>query len=165
MINKSIYHIQSEHLQLMRVIEENEGEITPELNEQLELTKEQFEDKAVSYGYLMKHINDESVIIKNEIDRLNKILASKDKLETELKERLTDAMINFGIDKVSKNNLTLSFRKSEILVIDPETEIPTEYIKTSVTTSSDKVKMKSDVKAGKVIPGVSILEKKNLQIK
>jgi len=165
MLNKSIYHIQSDHLQLMRVIEENEGEITPELDQQLSLTKEEFEDKAVSYGYLMKHINDESVIIKNEIDRLNKILASKDKLETELKQRLTDAMINFGINKVAKNNLTLSFRKSEVLSIEPETDIPTEYIKTSVSTSTDKAKMKSDVKSGKLIPGVSIIEKQNLQIK
>lgn len=164
-MEKSIYHIQNDHLQLMRVIEENEGEITPEIDEQLSLTKDEFEQKAVSYGYLMKHINNESINIKNEIDRLNKILYAKDKLETELKKRVTDAMLNFGINKISLNNLTLSFRKSEVLFVEPETQIPSEYIKTKTTELTDNAKMKADVKAGKVIPGVSILEKQNLQIK
>lgn len=164
-MEKSIYHIQNDHLQLMRVIEENEGEITPEIDDQLSLTKDEFEQKAVSYGYLMKHINDESVNIRNEIDRLNKILSAKDKLETELKKRVTDAMLNFGINKISLNNLTVSFRKSEVLVVEPETQIPSEYIKTKTTEYTDNAKMKADVKAGKVIPGVSILEKQNLQIK
>jgi len=164
-MEKSIYHIQNDHLQLMRVIEENEGEITPEIDEKLSLTKDEFEQKAISYGYLMKHLNDESVNIKNEVDRLNKILSAKVKLETELKNRITDAMINFGINKISQNNLTLSFRKSEVLVIAPDTEIPYEYIKTKTVETTDNALMKSDVKAGKVIPGVTILEKQNLQIK
>jgi len=165
MENKSIYHIQNDHLQLMHLIETNEGEITPEIDSQLSLTKEQFEDKATSYGFLMKSLNDDVTIIKQEIDRLSKIVSAKNKLEDELKHRLVFAMETFGIDKVSKNNLTLSFRKSNQTIVSPEAEIPKKYITTEISETVNKTLLKSDIQHGIVIPGVEVKEINNLQIK
>ena len=45
----SIYNIQQELLDIFNQIEENEGEITPELEEQLRISKDEFEDKIRSY--------------------------------------------------------------------------------------------------------------------
>jgi len=165
MENKSIYHIQSEHLQLMQEIENNEGEITPEIDQRLGLTQEQFEDKAVSYGYLMKHINDESVIIQNEIERLQGILKAKNALEAQLKTRITEAMISMNIEKVTKNNLTLSLRKSEQLIIQDDAVVPSKYLSKKLVLTPDKTALKTDIKAGKKIKGISVITKQNLQIK
>lgn len=165
MENKSIYHIQSDHLELMREIENNDGEITPEINERLGLTKEHFEEKAVSYGYLMKSINDEVTILKSEIDRLTGILKAKESLEAQLKSRVVEAMVSMNIEKVSKNNLTLSLRKSDQLLISEDAMIPDKYLSKKLTITPDKTALKTDIKAGKKIKGVSIITKQNLQIK
>jgi len=165
MENKSIYNIQQAHLRLMQVIEDNEGEITPEVDSQLVLTGEEFEDKAVSYGYLMKHVNDQSLLIKNEIERLQAILKAKNNLEARLKQTLTDAMILMNIDKISKNNLTLSLSKSEQIVIDEDATIPNEYLTKKVVITPNKILMKAALSSGKSIKGVSIVIKKNLQTK
>jgi len=152
-------------LQLMHLIETNEGEITPEIDSQLSLTKEEFEDKATSYGFLMKSLNDDVTIIKQEIDRLAKIVSTKNKLEDELKQRLVFAMETFGIDKVSKNNLTLSFRKSKQTIVSPEAEIPKKYITTKISETVNKTLLKSDIEQGVKVPGVEVKEINNLQIK
>lgn len=165
MENKSIYHIQSEHLQLMQEIENNEGEITPEIDQRLGLTKEQFEEKAVSYGYLMKSINDDAVILKSEIERLTGILKAKESLESQLKSRVVDAMITMGLEKVSHNNLTLSLRKSEQLLIQDDAIVPAKYLSKKLTITPDKTALKTDIKAGKKIKGISVITKQNLQIK
>lgn len=165
MDNKSIYHIQSEHLQLMQQIEDNEGELTPELSAQLDLTKDEFETKAVSYGYLMKSINNDNVTIKCEIDRLSALLKSKERLEDELKFRLTEAMIRLGYEKVSKNNLTLSLRKSEVVSIDADAVISKEFQSTKISVTPDKTALKAAIKDGRTIEGVRIIENQNLQIK
>lgn len=163
--NKSIYHIQADHWQLMQEIEENDGEITPEIDQRLGLTKDQFEEKAVSYGYLMKHINDEAVILRNEIDRLQGILKAKNTLEAQLKERVTQAMQSMNIDKVSKDNLTLSFRKSDQLIVSEDAQLPSKYLTKKLSITPDKALLKADVKAGKKIKGVQLITKQNLQIK
>lgn len=161
----NIYQINQEHLDLMLLIENNEGEITPEISKKLELNQEDFENKATSYGYLMKSINDDKVIIKQEIERLNKILASKDKLEADLKERLVFAMQNFNVTKIDKNNLKLSFLKSVQTQILPDAKIHEKYLKYKTTESIDKTLLKKDIESGVVVPGVELVEINNLQIK
>lgn len=161
----NIYQINQEHLELMRLIEENEGEITPEINDALKLNEEDFENKAVSYGYLMKSINDDALIIKNEIDRLGKKLSAKLKLEADLKERLVFAMQSFNVAKIDHNNLVLSFRKSKQTQISEDAIIPEKYIKIKTTESVDKTLLKKDIESGIEIQGVQIVEINNLQIK
>lgn len=161
----NIYQINQEHLELMRLIEENEGEITPEINDALKLNEEDFENKAVSYGYLMKSINDDALIIKNEIERLGKKLSAKLKLEADLKERLVFAMQSFNVSKIDRNNLVLSFRKSKQTQISEDAIIPEKYIKIKTTESVDKTLLKKDIESGIEIQGVKIVEINNLQIK
>lgn len=165
MENKSIYNIQQSHLQLMQEIEQHDGEITPEIDSQLTITGDEFEDKAVSYGYLMKHVSDQSTMIKHEIERLKGILKAKDNLEARLKQTLTDAMILMGVDKVTKNNLTLSLRKSEVLVIEDDATIPCAYLNQKIVMTPDKNLLKGAINEGLSFEGVSIVTKQNLQIK
>ncbi len=43
----NLYNIQNEYLELMRFLEENEGELTPELEEAMQFNKESFQDIAM----------------------------------------------------------------------------------------------------------------------
>lgn len=163
---KSIYNIHGDYLRLMDDIEANEGEITDEQDKLLSINREELEEKAVNYGYLMKQLDFDCQQITEEITRLSKISSQKERLKDNLKTRISEAMLGFNITKIQKNNLTLSFLKSEQLVIDDDATIPKRFIKTKEVETVDKKGLKEAVKIGEVkIPGIFILENQNLQIK
>jgi len=58
----------------------------------------------------------------------------------------------------------VSFRKSEVLDITEGAAIPVEYLKFK-EPDVDKVELKKALKSGVQIPGVSIIENQNIQIK
>lgn len=162
---KSIYNIQAEYIELMDRIEDLGGELTPELSAQLDITKEQLESKATSYCYLSKQIDVDTAQIDAEISRLQALKSSKVKLQEQLHNRVSEAMKRFGIDNIDRNNLKLSFRSSKQLIIAEGTKIPKQFQIVKINTVVDKAKLKAHIDSGKKIKGVSILEKKNLQIK
>lgn len=162
---KSIYHIQLDYLQLMDEIENNEGELTPELEQRLTITQNDLEDKCVNYGYLIRQFDHDIEQVKAEVSRLNKIAESKSKLQEQLKTRISDAMLGFKILKVQKNNLTLSFRRSEQLIVDQDAYVPAAFITTKEVETIDKKALKEAIKAGQEFEGIYIHENQNLQIK
>lgn len=165
-VKKSIYNIESEYLELMNEIEYNEGELTPELEERLAINKEDLERKSISYGYFIKTIDNDVVNIKAEIERLQRLQKREEKRAEALRERIKDAMLKHGVQKVSMNNLSLSFRKSKELIIEKTDHIPGTYKSYSTPTLIiDKKQLKSDVDSGIEIEGVTVKEKQNLQIK
>ncbi len=161
---KSLYQIRVEHLQLMQDIEFNEGEITPEIEQALQLTQDEFNDKALSYGLVVKHFDDETTIIEKEIDRLSKMLAQSKKKKELFKQVLSDAMQQFGVEKIETPTLKLSFRKSESVEVDPD-NLPNDYMVEKTTYTPDKNKIKAAIKEGIKVNGASLVTKQNLQIK
>jgi hypothetical protein len=59
----------------------------------------------------------------------------------------------------------LSFRKSEQVLVEDETIIPIQYFTIKETKALDKTGVKIYLKNGDNIPGVSLMEFQNLQIK
>lgn len=181
----SMYQIRGEHLGLLKIIEEAEGELTPEIEQQLALTQEEFEDKAVSYGFVVKSFEDVEEVIDKEIKRLQVLKAKAGKRAETFKARLDEAMQQFGVEKIKTPTLTLSYRSSKpvelvedfkekflenvsIMVVLKE-DAPAdmahliEYF--DVSAAPSKTRIGDALKAGALIEGAKIVEKKNLQIK
>lgn len=181
----SMYQIRSEHLGLLKLIEEAEGELTPEIEQQLALTQEEFEDKAVSYGFVVKSFEDVEEILDKEIKRLTELKKKAVKRAETFKARLDEAMRQFDIEKIQTPVLTLSYRKSKpveliesfeddflsnvSIEIKPKEGAPAdigkliEYFTVKATVS--KTRIGDALKAGTEIEGAKIAEKMNLQIK
>jgi hypothetical protein len=162
---KSIFNIEIDYLRLMDEIESNEGELTPELESRLTINKAELETKSVSYGYVIRQFDNEVDNIQKEIDRLTARKKRKEKNAEDLKERIKNAMIMYGVTKIELNNLTLSFRKSESLVVEKTENIPAKYKSFKSVEVIDNATLKADVKAGAIYDGIKIQENKNLQIK
>jgi hypothetical protein len=199
---RSMYHIREDHYSLLLLIEEAEGELTPEIEEALLLTEEDFNNKAISYAYVTKEFDDNVSIVENEIVRLTKIKQRLSKRSELFKERLSEAMLQFKVEKIETPTLTLSFRKSKpVEMADSFEDSVLKYVDVKVEVNEGKVKeakaqvpegeeldplfdslediitainakpsfskttLGNLIKEGKTIPGVSIVEKKNLQIK
>lgn len=110
---KTMYQIRGEHLGLLKLIEEAEGELTPELEQAMALTAEEFESKAISYGYVVKMHEDVEEVLDKEIKRLTELKKKAAKRADKFKDTLDKAMKEFGFEKIQTETLTLSYRKSK----------------------------------------------------
>jgi len=182
---KSMYHIRAEHLGLLKEIEEAEGELTPEIEQTLALTEEEFEDKAVSYGFVVKSYEDVEEVLDKEIKRLTTLKQKAAKRAETFKKRLDEAMRQFGVEKIQTPSLTLSYRKSNpvelaedfedkflenvTIEVKPKEDAPATIAKLieffDFKAAVSKKRIGDALKTGMKIPGASTVEKKNLQIK
>lgn len=182
---KSMYHIRAEHLGLLKEIEEAEGELTPEMEQALALTEEEFEDKAVSYGFVVKSFEDVEELLDKEIKRLTVLKQKAAKRAETFKNRLDEAMRQFGIEKIDTPILKLSYRKSNPVELTEQFEdkflehvsieiLPKEGAPANIASLIEYFDVKATVskkrigdalKTGLKISGAVTVEKKSLQIK
>lgn len=162
---KSMYQIRVDHLSIMQMIEDADGELTPEIEQALQLTQDEFNEKALSFGLVVKHFDDEAEIINKEILRLSDKLKQAQKRKELFKQRLSEAMQQFGVEKIETPTLKLSFRKSESIEIEDEALVPDDYKESKTVVTTSKTKIKEAIKEGVKVPGASLMTKQNLQIK
>lgn len=144
-------------------IDQETGEIDPEIVNQLAITRENLELKAIDYGFIIKSFDDELEIIDKEIKRLTELKNQKKNTKDRLKEVLTNAMLEFGIEKIKGDTFQLSFRESEAVEITDESIIPLDYQR--VKMEVDKTAIKKAIKNNEFVPGAELVKKQNLQIK
>lgn len=165
-MSQSLYHIRVEHLRLLEQIEEQDGEIFKHQEQAFGFTLEAFNEKAVSVGFVTKHLDNAESAIDAEIKRLQSMKKSTASKREWFESQLSGAMHQFGVEKIDTPTLKISFRKSEAVEIEDETKLP-ESVKEEVpaTWKVSKTKIKEAIKRGEEVPGASLVTRKNLQIK
>lgn len=158
----TLYQISEEQRRLNAMLEETGGELTPELEEALAITEQNFVTKAENYGKAILHYKQMVAAAKAETDRIKAIQKTCENAIARMEERLRDAMILFDRPKVEMATLKLSLRKSERVVIDDENNLPADCI--VVKTEVSKTDVKRHLKAGETI-GAHLEENQSLQIK
>ena len=158
----TLYQISEDQRALMAMLEETGGELTPELEEALAITEQNFVSKAENYGKAILHYKQLVAAAKAETDRIKAIQKTCENAIARMEERLRDAMILFDKPKVEMATLKLSLRKSERVVIDDENNLPADCI--VVKTEVSKTEVKRHLKAGETI-GAHLEENQSLQIR
>lgn len=92
----NIYQIKQELLAIFDELEENEGLLTPELEDKLSITRESFTSKIKDYVNVIKTIQNDVAAIKAEKARLSDLQKSKEKTIDRLKRIMADAIDQFG---------------------------------------------------------------------
>uniref|UniRef100_A0AAU8MHK0 Resistance protein n=1 Tax=Geladintestivirus 6 TaxID=3233138 RepID=A0AAU8MHK0_9CAUD len=122
----NIYNIQQDLLEIFDQIEANEGEITPELEEQLRISQNEFEDKIRSYACVIRQLECDLSAIKDEKYRLDAIKKSKEKTIERLKQVMVEAIQMFGDTSKTGTKFIdygtgkVSLRKSESVELDDD---------------------------------------------
>ena len=122
----NIYNIQQDLLDIFDQIEENEGEITPELEEQLRISKDEFKDKIHSYTCVIHQLEYDLAAIKDEKARLDAIKKSKEKTIERLKQVMIEAIQMFGdtsktgVKFIDYGTGKVSIRKSESIELNDD---------------------------------------------
>ena len=95
---KSIFEIDRELYSLYEEIEEAGGEITPEIEEKLELNGQEMTNKVKSITNYINKLKADLLAIKSETDRLAKLKKSKENIITGLTKLVLFAINNYGTE-------------------------------------------------------------------
>lgn len=99
----SLFQISSELESIFYEIEENGGEITPEIEEKLALTQDNFKEKVSKYVEAIKSLDSDIDSCKKEKERVMNYSKSKTSAKERLSKALITAIMNYG-DTNAKGN-------------------------------------------------------------
>lgn len=123
-MGRSIFDIDRELYALYDEIEEAGGEITPEIEEKLELNGQEMTNKVRSITNFINSLNADLLAIKSETDRLAKLKKSKENTITGLTNLVLFAIKKYGVaDKQGKKWIDwgtgkVTIRKSETVEVN-----------------------------------------------
>lgn len=152
----TLFELTGEQLKLKQAIES--GELTEEMAaDTFEGMELELNDKINDYCRVIQSMQNDELLIKTEIDRLQVLLGEKRNQIKRIKQSL---LIGLGSIEMSKFDTGLfkgHTRKGPVSVnIINETEIPPEFIETIVTEKADKNAIKQALKLGENIPGAEL---------
>lgn len=120
----NIYQIEQDLLEIFDELEENGGEITPELEEKLAIKQDEFKDKIENYVNFIKKLQNDIVGIKAEEARLKALKDKKNNTIDKLIKVVISAINNFGDTKKSGvkyldfSTGEVSVRRTPIVTVD-----------------------------------------------
>lgn len=159
----TLFNIETDYIDLMRQIEDAEGEITEELSQQLEINESQLQGKSIAYLSIIKNSESFTSQIDEEIKRLQAMKKRNDNIVKNLRTRLLDAVILFG--EFTSDLTTFTTRKSTSISVENVNALDKKYKVVKIVESADKKALKEAIKNGEVIEGVELVENLNLSIK
>ena len=163
-----LYEI-SKEMQEVLLLLEREGEVdTSTLEEYLNQLEQDYTNKLDNIACMIKNEQAVSDAIDNEVKNLLERKKQHENKANRLKEYVGSFMQQMGLNKLETARNKLSFRKSEITIVDEEifkTSYPQMVEKIILEVIPSKTDLKELFKSGKIKDGVTVEEKQNLQIK
>jgi hypothetical protein len=99
----NLYEITDKYRDLFIAIEEAEGELTPEMEKELDITKEELEDKIHAYFSVIEGKKASNDVIKKRVAKMKLMQNANDRVVERLKARVLDAVREFGYEGKSGN--------------------------------------------------------------
>ena len=124
----------------------------------------QFSDKIEDLCNAVNYYNGFASTAKEEKERVAKLQKSAESKAEGIKRYISQNLEAQGIDKIDAGLYKLSFRNSDSIVIEDESQIPESFKQTVETVKIDKAALK---KAHKdvAVPGARLEKRRSLQIK
>ena len=162
-MEKSLFAISQDLLNIWSELEENGGELTPEIEERLQLTQTELSVKAGNYVSFIKKLENEAEFLKETYQaKIQSEIKKREALAERLRDALLQAVQRFG-DIQTDRLFKVTTRKSEAVEIIDESLVPNEF-KTFKPVIS-KTDIKKAIKSGIKVEGAELRENINLMIR
>ena len=158
---KNLFNIDAELYEVYNEIENNGGEMTPELEATLEITEAERLTKGEGYVYVIKQLRSQSDMIKSEIKRLQEIEKRYQNSADKLADTLLQSVVAHGQIKTAL--VTISSRKSKAVSITDESLLKAEFMR--IKTEPNKTAIKEALESGQEVQGALIVENYSLNIR
>jgi len=127
----NIYNLTEEYLQLMNILEENEGLLDEELELRLDINKQNIQEKFSNYAKVIQFQKNKLAFADSEIERIKKYQKTVENSINRLEKTLLAALQLLGnkdknkdIWRLETETFKFSTRKSNSVVIEDEDKIP-----------------------------------------
>lgn len=158
-MSKSIAQLFSEQNELLQKIINNDGEVTNEIESQLESLATLIPSKVDSYYAVLDRIENESVYFKTKADEFTAAQKSLMNVHYKIRERIKFLMQQEGINKLPGVDFQFSLSKTKPAVtINNLDLIPKEYSEIVQETKINKDMLREDLERGVPVPGASLVE-------
>lgn len=164
-MEKTLYEINQDYLRLMSEIEENEGEMTPELEQALAINEADHAAKLEAYGQIIANYKAEAEACKAEAARLKAKADRAARSAERLKDTIRFFLTATDRRKVAAGVWSFSLRESVAVEVSDMEILPEGYIREKVTREPDKAALKDALNGGAAIPGAELVTRTSLQIK
>lgn len=160
----SLFNITARAQQLALALQE--GELTPELENELVINQNDLQTKAINYAYAVKSLESDIDAIDTEIKRLKALKDAKSNAIDRMKESVLNAMNIYSIEKVQSPTLTLLVRLNPPSVEIPMQELlDSKWLVEKVRVTPDKVAIKKAIESGETVEGARLVRTQSLIIK
>ena len=159
----NIFQIGSEYQNIIALIEQNNGDLNEDLHEAYINTREELNNKAKAYIYVIRNKENHIDNINAEIERLREMKWQTEREIDRIKNYLSLAVDHFGNFETGLHKI--SNRISKSVEVTDSNLLPKEYIKEKIELTPDKNAIKKAIESGSDIPGALLVTKSNLQIK
>jgi NurA-like 5'-3' nuclease len=161
----NLFEIDSEYRDILHMLEETEGEITPEIEQALNNNEGDFLKKVTNYRNMIFKWKSDLQVIKDKRARLSAIENNRNNSIERLKNALEYVMANRSLRSVDLGvNGSIGYRKSTVTIVDEDALDP-KWIKTTYVGKPMRAEIKKALKDGETVEGAWLEERDNLQIK
>lgn len=166
----SIFDLEREYLDIMRELEENEGELTEELEERLAVNINDFKDKAESYRIIINKFNSDIELAKTTIRNYNNLVTNREKIIQKLEENLKGVISHVGEKRVSTATGNTSYKfqgegfsitssPSDSIIIEDENKIDDKFKKFVLSgdiTKEEFIILEKEVERLNLLPKIKV---------
>ena len=153
----NLIHIVTTLHEIEKAILENNGELTPELEQALSIETMAKEKKIDAYHAIMERCRSIETELKAKIDLISTTIKNTRKIEQKLKYNLKQAMLISAQPEINGEFVRyLLVDQGSKLEVTDETLIPHTYFKEVTTTELDKENLKKDLEQGAMICGATL---------
>ena len=143
-------------------VAENEGELTPEDETELDALFDGFADKLARCMEVARELELEAEALDAESKRIGERAYAKSKECQRLKDYVRRCLLLSGQRKIEAGTFVLSLRKGRTSVCGAQEalergELPSDYVRTVVRTTPDKKAIGDALKQGREVPGCSLV--------
>lgn len=123
------------------------------------------DEKLENTALYIKSLTAEVAAIKEEEKKLFERRKAKENKVENIKNFIDGFMNDYQMSKFETARCKLSFRASDVVIVNDMALLPDEFLRRKEVVDPDKTAIKKALKQGIIIEGASLESKKNLQVK
>ena len=143
---------------------ENGGELTPELEEQLDNVTLDVGEKIDNYNFVMERIKIEETYWKSKADQMTRIARGCKNMRDRMKTSIKEAMKAMDTKEVEGFNYRFKLTNVKPKLIVDEAMLPVKYTKEVITHEANKERIREDLTEGIGVRGASLEQGHALRI-